>query len=173
MEPIEGIYFNWLCAKTLSQEKHNHNYYALLEFLHRTEYVWLIPGDRNRAEDGCELRYYFLTESGMEKDHNWYDSPCSLLEVLVAFANRASFQTDTPTRDWFWQFLAHLKLDEYRHVSTSDIPVMEEIVDRFMYRKFDYNGEGGILPVNNPTRDQRKIELWWQFCDYVYDRNLI
>lgn len=172
MEPFEEMYFEWLCAKTLSQDPHVRNYYGLLEVLYRTEYVWIVPLDENRAEDGLELRDYFLTESRQEKDKTWYESPCSVLEVLLAFANRASFQTDLPVRDWFWKFLTYLGLSDYRRVSDGDIPEILSILNRWMNGEIEYNGRGGILPLTNPKRDQSKIEMWWQFCDYVVDQGM-
>src|SRR5688572_21362138 len=111
-EPIEELYFNWLCAKVTSP--HINNYYDLLRILHRTEFVWFISGDRNRKEDGLELRDYFLNESGYEKDPLWYNELCSVLEVLIAFAQRAAFQTDILAKNWFWIFMENLKLNEYR-----------------------------------------------------------
>lgn len=174
MEPFEELYFNWLCAKVLSQDPHVRNYYGLMEVLYRTEYVWIINGDKNREEDGLELRDYFLTESRMEKDGGWYDSPCSVLEVLIAFASRASFQTEIPTRDWFWKFMTYLNLDEFRHIDDDgDVHDICEAVDHWMYRRFEYSGHGGILPLVGPKRDQSKIELWYQFSDYVIDQGLI
>lgn len=57
-EPIEGEYFNWLCAKIRKTPAPMYN--DLLQILHRTEFVWVVHGDRNRAEDGIELREDFL-----------------------------------------------------------------------------------------------------------------
>ena len=167
MSPFEEMYFNWLCAKVLSQDPHVRNYYGLMETLYRTEFVWSIPGDRNRAEDGCELRTYFLNESGMDTDEAWFNMPCSVLEVLIAFAQRASFQTDQPVHDWFMTFMINLGLDDYRRVTDRDYQDIHDKLERFMYRTFEPNGDGGLLPIRNATRDQRRIELWFQLCDYM------
>ncbi len=56
--PIQEEYFNWLCAKVI--DPHISNYFDLLGLLYRTEFVWIVPKDRNRLEDGLELRDYFL-----------------------------------------------------------------------------------------------------------------
>jgi len=58
--PIEEDYFSWLLAKVvLPRSPHTDNYYGLLLVLHTVEFVWAIPGDQNRAEDGLELRLDF------------------------------------------------------------------------------------------------------------------
>lgn len=170
-EPIENEYFNWLCAKVLSTS--GNMYVDLMRILHKTPFVWFIPGDKNRADDGNELKTYFLNESGWENDPEWFSEPCSVLEMLIAFANRASFQTDIPSRDWFWEFMINLQLDECRRVEESSEPVIEEILNTFVWRTYMPNGRGGIFPMNHPSRDQREVEIWYQFCDYLEDRGLV
>lgn len=170
-EPIEEAYFNWLCAKVLSP--HINMYYDLMRILHSTEFVWSILGDRNRQEDGVELRQYFLNASEYEKDLNWFTEPCSLLEVFISFAQRASFQTDTPVQDWFWIFMTNLCLDEYRQVSNSDLPVIEDILYSFIWRTYKPNGYGGLFPLDTTNEDQREVEIWYQFCAWVDEKELI
>lgn len=164
-EPIEETYFNWLCAKVLSVNVPI--YLELMRILYRTEFVWVIAGDENRAEDGCELRDDFLRESYLRKDQNWYDQPCSVLEVLIAVAKRASFQTDNPVDYWFWQIVENLGLDEFRQVSNQDVGIIEDILYNFVWRQYDESGHGGMFPMRWPKRDQREVEIWYQFFDYL------
>lgn len=170
-EPIEHSYFGWLRSKILSP--HSRNYDTLVEILYRTEFVWVISGDKNREEDGLELRQLFLNETGFEKDDHWFSEPCSLLEFFIAFANRASFQTDSPVSDWFRIFMANLSLDEYRQVSESDEPIIEEILYNFVWRIYEPSGYGGLFPLDNPEQDQVKLECWYQFCAWVDEKELI
>lgn len=170
-EPIEVLYFNWLCAKVLIQG--NKNYYDLMQILYSTEFVWIVPGDENREEDGLELRQDFLRETQLDYDPGWFSEPCSVLEVLIAFAHRASFQTDLPEYDWFWHFLTNLKLNEYRRISKRDIPEIEEILYVFIWRTYDAYGDGGLFPLRTPKEDQRKVELWYQFFEYLEDQGLL
>lgn len=170
-EPIEGVYFNWLCAKVLSLEIQT--YYDLLDVLYKTEFVWVVSGDRNRVEDGLELRTDFLRETGWEPEHGWLHEPCSVLEVLISFAKRAAFQTDMPTRDWFWIFINNLGLEDYRTISQSDMPVIEGILHNFVWRTYSPEGYGGMFPIRGTPNDQTKIEIWYQFCEYLDDQGLI
>lgn len=169
-EPIENEYFNWLCAKVL--EVGANNFYDLLRILHTTEFVWVVPADRHRARDGVELREDFAMEVGIERDLEWEMAPCSMLEFFIAFAKRASFQTDMPVKDWFWEFLVNLKLDGYSRVFDSDRPVIEDILYNFIWRQYDPSGDGGMFPMMQTRNDQRKIEIWYQFSEYVQDRGL-
>lgn len=170
-EPIENEYFNWLCEKVL--ENNSHSYLSLLRILHRTEFVWVVPEDRHRVEDGFELRTDFLRETGLESDASWEGQPCSIFELLISFAARASFQTDIPLNVWFWEFISNLKLDEFRRVSSSDTYLIEDILHTFIWRQYDPSGDGGMFPISRTKNDQRKIELWYQFCEYVDDRGII
>lgn len=170
-EPIEEAYFNWLCAKVTSP--YINNYYDLLRILHKTEFVWFISGDRNRKEDGLELRDYFLNESGYEKDSLWYDELCSIFEVFIAFAQRACFQTDIPVNEWFWIFMENLKLNEYRQVSNSDLLEIDEILHTFIWRVYESNGYGGLFPLDTTCQDQRQVEIWYQFCAWLDEKELI
>ncbi len=170
-EPIEAEYFDWLRAKVLP--KNTNTYYDLLQTLYSTEFVWFIQGDKNRQEDGLELRQYFLNELKLEKDIFWFNEPCSILEVLISLADRASFQTDISIRDWVWTFIANLGLEEYRQVSEQDALVIEDILYTFVWRTYEPSGYGGIFPMISTENDQRKVELWYQFCEYVDDQGLL
>jgi hypothetical protein len=173
-EPLESEYFNWLCAKVLDRHTRNTGmYYELLKILYTTEFIWLVPMDGNRAEDGIELREDFSRETHTRRDPIFESQPCSVFEVFLAFAKRASFQNDWPVRKWFWVFMENLQLDQFRQVAEEDVPMIEDILDRFLWRTYDPHGYGGLFPITRTDRDQRKIEIWWQFCEYVQDRGLI
>lgn len=163
-EPIEVAYFNWLCAKVL--DKNSQDYHVLMEILFTHEFVWLVPADKHRAADGEELRQDFLRKIHSRKPLLPM-SPCSIFEMLFAFAKRASFQTDMPTRTWFWTFLRNLGLEEFKEVSESDVPIIEDILNTFTWRIYEPNGSGGIFPMPQTMNDQRNVELWYQFHEYL------
>jgi len=170
-EPIDERYFNWLCAKVLSVDVPI--YWDLMRIMYKTEFVWVIEGDKNRAEDGVELRQDFLRQAFIKNDPHWFNSPCSVLEVLIAFANRAWFQTDIPSKEWFWTFMVNLGLDEFRQVSASDERVIDDILYAFIWRTYDDNGHGGMFPMRWPQRDQREVEIWYQFCEYLDHQGIL
>lgn len=170
-EPIEERYFNWLCAKVL--ESSARTYYDLMHILYTTEFVWIVPEDQNRAEDGIELRTFFLRERQPPNEAEWFYSACSIFEMLIAFSDRTAFQMDQPAKDWFWHFLNNLRLDEYRQVSIGDEIIIRDILHTFVWRTYREDGDGGLFPISRTLHDQRKVEIWYQWCEYVMDQGLI
>src|SRR4029077_5421852 len=97
-EAVEHLYFDWLCARVVNMVNvPRPTYWELLAQLHKTEFVWLILGDDNRAEDGKELRKEFIIQAELPDDPQWrIEVGCSVLEMLIAFSRRAEFQDETP-----------------------------------------------------------------------------
>jgi hypothetical protein len=56
-EPLEEAYFRWLCNQVVNVKLKNpsRTYWSLLKQLHSREFVWIIPNDDNRLEDGRYL----------------------------------------------------------------------------------------------------------------------
>lgn len=170
-EPIEVTYFNWLCAKVI--ENNNNRYISLMTILFNTEFVYPILADKHRAQDGLQLREDFKIENDLEEISMLEGVPCSVLEMLIAFSNRAEFQTEISARDWFWTFLSNLDPDNVlTQAAETDPSLIDDILYTFMWRIYQPNGEGGILPLHKTKNDQRKVELWYQFCEYVGDQGL-
>ncbi len=167
-EPLEEMYFNWLCAKVLTDQ--SPTYTGLLRVLQMKEFVVIHPMDGNRAEDGIELRTYFLHEMGdIPYPQEWNGVACSLLEFFIAFCMRLSFQTEETVHTWFWRLMANLRLDEFRRLPESDIPTVEHILDTFVWRTYKATGEGGLFPLARPRQNQCTVEVWYQFCAWALE----
>lgn len=173
-EPLENRYFDWLCAKVAKVEipTPSLTYYGLLRELQNTEFVWLVPGDDNRGGDGVDLRHEFLTASFIPRDSEWMAIGCSVFEMLVAFSRRCAFQTDITATTWFWTFIENLGLVEYTDAAYLDQVEVAEILYRFVWRTYGRNGQGGICPLRKPTRNQKELDIWYQFCDYLIENQL-
>jgi hypothetical protein len=169
--PIENLYFDWLCAKVRLDG--TTNYLELFRVLHSHIFEPVHRDDENRIEDAKEFREYFLQETHVDPDPHWMSEPCSVFEVLIAFSERAEFQIDMTAQEWFWQFITNLGLVDYRRASVSDRQTIHDILDRFVMRAYEPNGDGGLFPLRRPQRDQREVEIWYQFCDYVEDNGLL
>jgi hypothetical protein len=175
-EPLENLYFNWLCAKVVDtrQTLPSQTYWTLLRTLHKTEFVWLLMGDDNRAEEGKELRREFILQADIPDDVEWRTVVgCSMLEMLIAFARRAEFQTDIPVKDWFWEFLKNLEMNEWHDGSGVDPQDIDDLIQRVIWRTYKFNGYGGLFPLDDPHEDQRHVEIWYQFCNYLVDRDMV
>jgi hypothetical protein len=174
-EPIEDLYFNWLYAKVARKESYtpSNRYQSLLFYLHRTEFVWVLSGDDNRAEEGRNLRKEFLRVSNITVEEDWMDLTCSVLEMLIAFAQRAAYQTALTACEWFWIFMQNLDLSE---ITDSAYParahIIGPVVEDLIWRNYEYNGEGGLFPLTQPGSDQREVEIWYQFCEYLIDKDI-
>lgn len=173
-EPIESIYFNWLHAKInrVRVPTPSLTHWKLLLELQKTEFAWFVPLDDNRAEDGKELRREFLRTNRIQIFSDWMDVPCSVLEMLVAFSRRASFLTDRSPRDWFWEMLDNLELTQFTDADF-DLFKVNDILYCFVWRTYDYNGRGGLFPLQHPRHDQRKVEILDQFSEYLDERGFI
>jgi len=174
-EPLENLYFNWLYAKvcdvrTTSKKK---QFEVLLQELHRTEYVWLLSGDDNRAEDGCELRDEFLTASNIEVYDGWGEDGCSALEMLVAFSRRAGFETSDIPSKWFWVMLENLGLSGLSDSTNPNRDDIQAILEVFLWRRYNALGHGGLFPLRETEYDQRYVEIWYQFNEYLYQNNIM
>lgn len=171
-EPIESAYFNWLCNKVMYNDgprTPSNSHYRLFRELQNTEFLWTIdaPMDENRAADGLDLRHEFLIEARAEADPAWLNLGCSVLEMLLAFARRASFATGDSVKYWFWKFLDNLGLSDFTDASSVRSSEIENILERFIWRTYEYDGRGGLFPLDNPQHDQRKVEIWYQFWEYL------
>jgi hypothetical protein len=171
-EPLENLYFNWLCAKVFNmKDLPSPSYWELLKKLHKTEFVWLLSGDDNRAEDGKESRRDFILQADLPDDPHWrLDIECSVLEMLIAFSKRAEFQDETPAQEWFWEFIDNLGLRQC-HDENFDPDYVELVLSEFIWRNYQPNGSGGLFPIEDPSGDQREIEIWYQFCEYLVDQD--
>lgn len=178
-EPIESAYFNWLCAKVMkgSERTPSQTFWKLLAELQNNEFVWKEPMDENRAEDGLDLRREFVDTARdslggyYTSDPSWAHIGCSILEMLIAFSRRASFVTERSSRDWFWEMLRNLGLDHLSDANFNGYNVTD-ILERFVWRTYDYNGNGGLFPLHEPGEDQRVVEVWYQFCEYLVEHGL-
>ena len=167
-------YFEWMynlvCGERFSEKL---SYKKLLMHLHNTDFIYLIPKDGNRAQDGIDLRYRFAYEyTDIEDADSYLKGPCSVLEMMVALAVRCEETImDDPTkgdrtRQWFWNMIVSLGFggmsdDRY------DQFFVDKTLDRFLSRKYEPNGKGGLFTIRNPKRDMRRIEIWYQLCDYL------
>ena len=138
--------------------------------LYVKEFVWLIANDDNRAEDGKELRYEFINEQGIDEvDQAWLDLGCSVLEMMIALARRAAFESDDEVVEWFWRFIFNLGLNNHTDIAYTSKTEREvdNVLDTVIFRTYDADGLGGLFPLTHPRQDQRKVELWYQLAAYL------
>lgn len=174
-EPLEEQYFKWLYQQVASVRLKNpaRTYWSLIRHLFKKEYVYLIPNDDNRAADGRDLRNEFIEQYEIDPDPEWMDMGCSMLEMLIALSRRLAFEDEGESRDWFWHMMENLDLTFYSDLHfKGDIrtETVNNIVDRVIWRTYDFDGTGGLFPLDTTNEDQREVELWYQMNQYLLER---
>lgn len=173
---LDDAYFNWMYHLVCNDRYFRKlSYRRLLRFLYDTDFDYQLEMDGNRFEDGVDLRYRF----GYERNINnaqiaayLDDKPCSVLEMIVALAIRLEEHImDNPevgnrTGQWFWNMVTNLGLG-HMDDSKFDEDKAEDVIQRFMDRKYERNGKGGLFTVNHCRFDLRDMEIWYQACWYL------
>lgn len=168
-EPLDELYLTWLYSQvdTLTKKNPSHTHWKLLKQLYTKEFIWIVPNDDNRLEDGRDLRQEFVEDTNPDVDSNWMNLGCSMLEMLVALARRLSFETGRPVRNWFWEFLFNLHIVEYTDDSDYPDQDIDEILETVIWRTYDRDGHGGLFPLHRAEEDQRYVEIWYQQSYYL------
>lgn len=174
---VQVLYFEWLCEK-IRMKKHRH--LLLAEALYKTDFYWTIDLDINRCKDGIRLREDFGAETG--NNHENLNDPCNLLEVMVALMFRfddlmpeATSEKEMKNRpsQWFWEMVNNAGLykytDEYYMVRDNRLELNRDL-ERILSREYDSGGFGGFFPLENPEKDQRKVEIWYQMNAYIMEK---
>lgn len=171
-KPLDELYFEWLYGQVGSTKirTKSRTYWNLLRLLFKKEFVWIVPKDDNRIEDGKDLRYEFIHDQEIEYVSNeWLDLGCSMLELMIGLSRRLWFEDDGDSRDWFWHLVGNIGLEDY--TDNVDIPedTVHDILDTIIWRQYARNGSGGFFPLRRPSEDQRDVELWYQLSAYLLE----
>ena len=180
-DELRDEYFEWMCEHVYDDHHSKKvTYHKLLHRLDEITFQDVIPIDGNRAEDGMDLRYRFAYEKrygdGLIATY-LDDRPCSVLEMMVALAIRCEEHImEDPdigdrTGQWFWNMIVSLGLGSMTDAKF-DLDYVDDVIDRFMQRDFEYNGKGGLFTVENPRRDMRNVDIWYQMCFYLDDQDI-
>jgi hypothetical protein len=169
---FDDRYLDWLYGQVVEVRPREpfRTYWTLLTQLYRIEFTWFVPNDDNRAADGLELRREWMAEFGIESDRDWFELGCSFLELLVGLSRRLAFETEAPPDYWFWHLLDNLGFLEFNDANND---YKGEFVNRrvkaVIDRKYAYNGQGGLFPLEHCSKDQRTVELWYQLSAYLLE----
>ena len=174
--PLDEAYLKWLYHQVGDVRFHNpaSTYWSLFRTLYSKEFVWFIPNDDNRVEEGKALRREFLLDhrlSPYDVDRNWLDLNCSFLEMLIALSRRLAFESEGEAHEWFWELLNTLALDAYSDRNGVPEVEVDEILDRVIWRQYLANGVGGLFPLEHPREDQREVEIWYQMNAYLLEHD--
>jgi len=170
----DDLYFEWLYGQIASVKNRNpaRSYWELARQLYQKPYAYFIGNDDNRDYDGKDLRREFIETCDIQDiDILWLDLECSMLEMLIAFARRAAFKVQGNSLDWFWKFIENLGLldctdEKYDRTIRRKVDI---VLERVINRTYRRDGSGGLFPLRDAKRDQRRIELWYQLSAYILE----
>lgn len=172
-DKMKSDYFEWMydlmCKGRFSKSI---SYRQLFTFLHDTEFVYFVPHDENRAEDGISLRYRYCLTHDCEDLEYCLSGPCSVLEMMVALAIRCeeTIMSDPMlgdrTAQWFWGMMTSLGLSSMNDHSYNEW-LVNDVITRFLNREYDYDGKGGLFTIRDWDRDARDAEIWYQLLAYL------
>ena len=168
-------YFEWLTYVVNIGKDHT----ELARMLHNREFYSIWSNDQNRVEDGKMLRNIFRDET-LYNNYECLERPnCSVLEMLIALAIRMESILEDPaegdrTISWFWLFLDNLGLSKYtnyniKYGAGNPVTEINDILDDLIERRYKRSGEGGLFPLKNAKKDQRKVEIWYQLSSYLLE----
>lgn len=175
--PVKEQYFNWLCDLIYGDlYVKEASFMKLLSHLHSREFTYIHPMDENRYDDGIQLRRRFaLRYEDVHYQNYILDcllAPCSILEMMAALAIRCEETImDDPSigdrkRQWFWGMINNLGLGGMTD-DRFDKEYVDTILDNFLKREYEPNGEGGLFKVRHSDEDLRNVEIWFQLMWYL------
>jgi hypothetical protein len=170
---VRSDYFEWMydlmCQGRFAK---GITYRQLFTFLHDTEFIYFVPYDENRAEDGIALRYRFCLFHNCEDLEYCLDGPCSVLEMMVALAIRceerimADPEKGDRTAQWFWNMINSLGLSSMTDYNFNEW-LVNDVITRFLKREYDPDGKGGLFTIKRWNHDARDTEIWRQLLAYL------
>ena len=170
-------YLDWLKTYGINNNYDTTNDYNLLfKKLFNTPFISLVDFDSNRIYEALEIRREYLIETTGKLDLELEElKTCNMLELLISLAIRAESMTfDSKNHisiyEWFWTFIHNLGLDSMRN-EAFDGRICDSVLFTFIDRKYHKSGKGGLFPLRNYKKDQRKVEIWYQMSAYINENH--
>ena len=173
-EQLLNEYYLWLLGKIDGYGYSVDDYTELTWQLFETDFKWTIKNDSNRASDGLNLRYEYVHVDGGQYCSEFELKKASVLEVLIALAinweHEITYDSRIGDRSalWFWTMIKNLGLIEMPDWAY-DPDFVSDTVDIWLDRQFGKTGEGSPFPVKFGEHDQRKVEIWFQLQQFVFE----
>lgn len=162
-------YLRWLEPQLRGEhDGRSRSYWDLIGIMFEREFGWIMPLDRNRVDDGMDLRVEFAREFRFKPSIMDPLGPCSFLEVLIGLSRRLAFNAGGEAPGWAWQLLGNLELHRMSDpISRQKHRKILEIMDTVINRAYSPDGTGGFFPLAWPDEDQTRIEIWYQMSAYI------
>lgn len=187
IEKLSELYLEWLLRLINADNYKDKSYTKLCSLLNKIPFKPIVELDKNREFDVQSL----LREVYIQSQSEWYrleddiitsfpDLPVSFLELMISLAMRIDldFMREINgidnTRIYFWILVRNLGLLEYddEHWGEDAIISIVSRLNIVQDRKYDFDGKGGLFPLENSEVDQRNVQIWNQLCQFVSQKFL-
>lgn len=168
------LYGKWLREKIYTDHKNPDEYQKVISLLQSRPFIYVDNRDSNRYFDGLYMRRLFAYENKLPYAFGDKSLPayCTVLEMMVALSWRCEFdvmhqdELGDRTGEWFWIMMECLGLtdmDDYRY----DEIKANRILDIFLMRHYDPDGNGNLFKTEDVSYDMRVNEIWFQMHKYI------
>lgn len=178
-EKMEADYQDWLfdlASEWFFARYGRKPYNRLILHLYSKPFICPFYNDKNRASDGIELRMNFIDTNQYGYTYRdvylYLNKPCSMLEMMIALAKRCEdhIMGDPDIGDrsyiWFTNMIETMGLDSMDDMNYDDNYV-DQVIFNVLNRKYEKNGSGGLFRINDPEKDMRQVEIWYQMNWYL------
>ena len=184
---LSQLYLEWLLRLINADNYKGKSYIKLCSLLNKIPFEPVMKLDKNRSSDVQSL----LRETYIQSQSDWYRLsndeimelptwPVSFLELIISLAMRIDldFMREINgidnTRIYFWVIVRNLGFLSFVDDNWNEDSIIS-VVNRLnivQERKYDFNGNGGLFPLENAEMDQRNVQIWNQLCQFVNQRFL-
>lgn len=186
---LSELYLNWLLRLINADNYQGKSYIKLCSLLNKIPFNPVMKLDTNRNSDVQSL----LRETYIQSQSDWYRLneqfdeimdlqtwPVSFLELIISLAMRIDldFMREINgidnTRIYFWILVRNLGFLSFDDDDWNEDCIIS-VVNRLnivQERKYDFNGNGGLFPLENTEIDQRNVQIWNQLCQFVSQKFL-
>lgn len=172
----KDAYLEWLLNK-LGIGTDATGYSMLASILQDTVFYPIVEMDENRWEDGVHYRVEYANlrypddQQAADALADILDDSiggCTALELICSLCEKIAFelmdsQFEAGLGKWFEELIANLGLDIYTNNELMENEAayfeVEGILEKWIFRRYHYNGEGGLFPLIDPPDDMRQMEL--------------
>lgn len=173
-------YFHWLKQQAFATRQRQDLYSGVMETLYDIPFYWDMDLDGDRAADATAYRKYerYVLDQephSLSKDwlDRWEQATPSVLEVLVAIAERWSQYYDKPIPFFFNHLFRNMGLQQFRGLKLrhTEEEAIRWAMDNWMNRQIERNGEGSPFPIRwrHDSVDMRELDIWSQMSAYSRD----
>ena len=179
-ERLKTEYLCYLMNRAHIDAEGDDGYLKLCEVLIGYGFFPILAMDENRCCECRELRRDFADDYDEEEAIDILDEAYgeygTMMELLVVLAEKMNYdladsEYESGTGKWFRELLTNCGLIMSYNAKWDENSYQEsevvDILDTINYRKFGWDGEGGLFPVRCPKHDQRYSELIVQMNDYI------